>query len=434
MVNSDEMNYRYKVLIVDDIPKNLQVLGNILDEKGIDISFATSGAQALELVDFNQPDLILLDISMPELDGYEVCQRLKENPKSVNIPIIFLTARTEVESIVQGFKVGGQDYITKPFNAEELLARVRTHLELKDKREAVEKYTQQLEMWNEKQLQLNRFLQKQKEIIAQKNKDLTDSINYAQIIQNAMLPSLDKLKTYFAEVFVLYRPKYIVSGDFYFCEKIVDPITSTERIVMVVADCTGHGVPGALLTVMGISILKQIIVYEKISNPCDILYRLNSEIADMLANSESDGRTSDGMDIALCTIDPLANTLTFSGCKRPLYFVRNKELTVFNGSIHSIGGFYDDEKKEFTNQVIDLYDNDTFYLSSDGFVSQFGGEYNKKFNRNRLSKVLVELDSANLPLIKHRAYLNDVLNEWMGTNEQIDDILVIGFKYQKPNN
>lgn len=119
------------ILIVDDTPQNIQVIGNILSEEGYDTGVAMNGKEALNFVLKQLPDLILLDIKMPEMDGYEVCQILKKEKKTEDIPIIFLTAKTETEDIVKGFDVGGVDYVTKPFNTRELLARIKTHVELK---------------------------------------------------------------------------------------------------------------------------------------------------------------------------------------------------------------------------------------------------------------------------------------------------------------
>lgn len=119
-----------KILLVDDIPANLNVLVETLKNEGYNLSFATSGEIALTTVEKFRPDLILLDIMMPGIDGFETCQRLKENENTKDIPIIFITAKTDTEDIVKGFSLGGMDYITKPFRQDEVLARVRTHLTL----------------------------------------------------------------------------------------------------------------------------------------------------------------------------------------------------------------------------------------------------------------------------------------------------------------
>ncbi len=123
--------YQAKILIVDDLPENLQLLGSTLGAKGYRVAFATNGKQAINIAQSKSPDLILLDIQMPEMDGYETCKLLKMNTATKDIPVIFLTAKNEVEDIVAGFEMGAVDYITKPFNHTELLARVSTQLKVK---------------------------------------------------------------------------------------------------------------------------------------------------------------------------------------------------------------------------------------------------------------------------------------------------------------
>ncbi len=425
----DTKSSEQKILIVDDIPKNLQILGNILDAKGFDICFATNGKQALQLAENNMPDLILLDISMPEMDGFEVCEKIKTSPAMSNIPIIFLTAYTDTDSIVKAFKAGGQDYITKPFNPAELMARVNTHLELKNKRERIEQQAKQLLEWNKLQSELNKSLNEQKNIITQKNKSLTDSLNYAKIIQDAMLSNAQKLRHYFNNAFIIYLPKDIVSGDFYFFERItVDTAEGKkEKIIIAIADCTGHGVPGALLTMLGMSMLKQLVVYEKMINPSEILHKLNIEISDMLTNKEHNKRSSDGMDMAISVISPDENQLVFSGCKRPIYIISNEKLHKYNGSIHAIGGYYDKDKKEFANKLIELNKGDKIYMFSDGYADQFGGERNKKYNSNRFRTLLTEVSEQSME--KQQESMLTAHFAWRGDHEQVDDITVLGFEY-----
>ena len=158
--------YKPLILIVDDIPKNLQVLSSILSFEGYQISFASSGSQALNIIETSLPDLILLDIMMPIMDGYEVCKILKSNPRTKDIPIIFLTGKVEAEDIVHGLKIGAVDYITKPFNSAELLSRVHTHIELKLSRDAIVKYNYELEESKKQLLELNASKDKFFSIIA----------------------------------------------------------------------------------------------------------------------------------------------------------------------------------------------------------------------------------------------------------------------------
>ncbi len=119
------------ILMVDDNPKNLQFLGNLLLNEGYEPAATLSGVKALEFLEKKIPDLILLDVMMQGMDGFEVCRKLKENKKTKHIPVIFLTAKTSVENIAKGFESGGVDYVTKPFHTIELLARVKTHIEMK---------------------------------------------------------------------------------------------------------------------------------------------------------------------------------------------------------------------------------------------------------------------------------------------------------------
>ncbi len=417
-----KQNKNYEILIVDDIPANLELLSNILYSNGLDISFADSGQQALESVAYQAPDLILLDISMPEMDGYEVCRRLKQNPETKDIPVIFLTALSDTENIVKGFQVGGHDYVTKPFNSEELLARVNTHLELQDKKNEVEVYAEQLLKLNNKQMKLNEKLNEQKAVIEQKNKDLTASIDYAKIIQNSLLPAYEHLKNYFNESFIIYIPKDIVSGDFYYFQEV------DNKKIMIAADCTGHGVPGALISMLGISLLNQIILHEKNTLPSKILKKLDQEFTSMLNNSKQKEKSKDGIDLAICVYDLTTHKLVFGGSKRPVYLIRNNELKNVKGSLHSIGGIYQ-TGKDYKDHKFEIKKGDTIFIFSDGYPDQFGGKRYKKFTTKRFKKLLLEIHQK--PMAEQRQILLDRFMEWKGQREQIDDVLVLGFRFDK---
>jgi len=284
---------------------------------------------------------------------------------------------------------------------------------------------------NKCQIELNEHLKQQKNLIAQKNKYLTDSINYAQIIQNSLLSSVESLRNVFVQSFVFYLPKDIVSGDFYWFKTLttIKPCeqSTKEKIIVAVADCTGHGVPGALLTMLGITLLNQFVIYEQMCDPSLILKKLDEEISFMLTNKENNEKSSDGMDIALCVVDSDLEQLTYSSAKHSLYLIRNSELTEYHGGINSIGGLYDDNTKSFENNVINLQQGDWIYLSSDGFVSQFGGENDKKFNRKRMREMLIEIHSKDCN--KQIETVLTKLDKWKGKNEQVDDILLLGFRY-----
>lgn len=133
-----------KLLLVDDVPQNLQYLAVLLRDKGFQISLASNGEQAINLAQANLPDLMLLDIAMPGIDGFEVCRILKSSPETSSIPIIFLTAKTDSETVEHAFEIGGVDYVTKPFNPKELMLRIVNHLELKYHRDNLQKINNQL--------------------------------------------------------------------------------------------------------------------------------------------------------------------------------------------------------------------------------------------------------------------------------------------------
>jgi phosphoserine phosphatase RsbU/P len=402
-------NKDYKILIVDDNMENLRVLGNILFVEEYKISYTSRGAEAIEMAQSNDFDLILLDVMMPNMNGFEVCENLRNDPRSKEIPIIFLTAKTDTDSIIKGFNLGAQDYVTKPFNTEELLARVRLHIELKVNRERIKKYAA-------KQQELNYILNEQLIEIEQKNKNLMDSIDYAYIIQQSLFPPSELLFEQFPESFIFLKPKSIVSGDFYCFNKI------GNKFIMVAADCTGHGIPGALLTMLGITYIQQAIINKRIVNTAEILKYLDKKVIEIFRNSD----LGNGMDVAVCSIDNKENSLEFSGAKRPLYIIRNGELIDYKGSIASIGEVFPGFKKEFKTVNISLQKNDIVYLFSDGFSDQFGGDINKRFGSKRFKDLLVEISSLDIKVQKEK--LSAKINQWIGKNEQVDDILVIGMK------
>ncbi len=407
-MNNKTENKDHKILIVDDISENIRVLGSILLAEEYKISYTSNGEDAIKMAKTNDFDLILLDVMMPNMNGFEVCEILRSDIKTKEIPIIFLTAKVDTNSIVKGFNLGAQDYVTKPFNTEELLARVRLHLELKVNRERIKKYAA-------KQEELNSILNDQLNIIEQKNKNLMDSIDYANIIQQSLFPSFDVLKEQFSDSFIFLRAKNIVSGDFYFFKKVF------ENFIIVAADCTGHGVPGSLLTMLGITYIQQAL-NKNIENPSKILDYLDNKINEVF----KDSNLGNGMDVGICSFNTQKNSIIFSGAKRPLFLIRDGELIEYKGSVATIGEFFPGFHKEFTEAKITIQKDDILYMTSDGFSDQFGGSKNKKFGSKQFKELLVEV--STLDIDKQKEKLSDKLNEWIGENEQVDDILVVGIK------
>jgi PAS domain S-box-containing protein len=251
------------------------------------------------------------------------------------------------------------------------------------------------------------------------NEDIIDSIQYARKIQDAILPSVHAIAKNMADAFVLYLPKDVVSGDFYWYYK------KDNKIFIAAADCTGHGVPGALMSVVGNSILNAVIVKRGIEDPCKILKTLDSEVNNLLQKEDTYDVMNDGMDVSLAVIDLSLNYLTFSGAMRPLWVVRNEEVIELKGDRFPIGYFYGVEKT-FSNVEFELKKDDYLYMFSDGYADQFGGEKNKKFNRKNMKELLVSINSMKAE--EQKGFLDYSLKNWRQETEQTDDVLIIGLK------
>jgi serine phosphatase RsbU (regulator of sigma subunit)/Flp pilus assembly protein TadD len=265
----------------------------------------------------------------------------------------------------------------------------------------------------------NRIILHQKKEVELKNKEITDSINYAQRIQNALLSSEELFKNTFNEHFILFKPKDIVSGDFYWISK-----TTKNEVYFCVADCTGHGVPGAFMSMLGIAFLNDIISSEKERTTGEVLDELRLKITYHLSSSQVNG-TNDGMDISLCKFNVNTHELEFSGANNAAYIVSNKEMIKLNADKQPVGSFVTNTKN-FATKKMQLKKGDVIMLHSDGYVDQFGGEKGKKFKVSRFLSLLESI--LHLPLNEQKEKLDTALTEWMGNNEQIDDICVVGLK------
>jgi phosphoserine phosphatase RsbU/P len=292
---------------------------------------------------------------------------------------------------------------------------------LRNRNLEIESQSKNLRVTNRDLQEAYELLNKQKNIIESKNKDLTSSINYSLKIQRSFIPPLQSFYDIFPESFVYYLPRDIVSGDFYW-------FTKTEnQIIITVGDCSGHGVPGAFTSLIGMSLLHQIINYEKVTDPSEILTKLDRQIYDMLKNSLNEDNFFVGMDISVCSINMKENKLLFSGAQRPLLMIRDNQINSYRGNIYPIGEFYNNLKKEFNNTSIDLQKGDSIYMFTDGYTTQFSEKDNSKFTVKRLQELLLSISESSLK--EQKTELNKQFLEWKGKQLQIDDILVLGFKY-----
>jgi serine phosphatase RsbU (regulator of sigma subunit) len=265
----------------------------------------------------------------------------------------------------------------------------------------------------------NKTLQEQHRIIAEKSKEIKDSIDYARKIQRAILPLTKDLERVFPEGFGLYKPKDVVSGDFYWFAE------TGGKALLAVADCTGHGVPGAFMSMLGSDKLSNAVHENKLHTPSAILVNLNRSIKQTLKQNESNSELRDGMDIALCSVDLKQMQMEYAGANRPLYLVRQGELITFNPTKSAVGGHTRDEQ-EFQSQKIALLKGDMFYMFTDGFADQFGGPKGKKFTSKRLRELLLSFKDVQTG--EQEALLVKAFEDWKGSTEQVDDILVVGFR------
>ena len=261
------------------------------------------------------------------------------------------------------------------------------------------------------------------EEIEEKNKDIMDSIRYAKRIQTAILPPDHLFEKHLPNSFVLFKPKDIVSGDFYWMT------TSGNKVLFAASDCTGHGVPGAFVSIVGYNLLDKIVGEYGITEPGAILDRLNIEVAQTFRQKgeEAIAQVQDGMDIALVAFDTETKTLEYAGAFNPLYLVREGKIIETKGNRFAIGSYKDGEEKKFNNHRFDLQNGDSIYIFTDGYVDQFGGPKGKKFMAKRLRQTLIEMN--DLSMENQGKQLNNILEAWMSNLDQVDDILGIGGRF-----
>lgn len=248
--------------------------------------------------------------------------------------------------------------------------------------------------------------------------NITSSINYAKRIQEAMLPQLDRIESVFNDCFVLFKPRDIVSGDFYwFTQK-------EDRIILAAIDCTGHGVPGAFMSMIGNDLLHQIVETRRILFSDRILHELHDGVRKILKQETTENR--DGMDVALCVIDLHKKTLEYSGAHNPMFIIQNGRPQFIKADKMAIGGYQREGRRDFKRYVFSLDKPTTFYIFSDGYQDQFGGPSGRKFMVKRLRQILHEIHDR--PMHKQKRILDKIINFWMRDHPQIDDILIIGAK------
>jgi len=324
-----------------------------------------------------------------------------------------------IEIVIFSF---GLSYRFKLNEQQRALAQQKLIEQLKENEYIKDEANRQLE---QKVIERTAELNKEKIKVEESHKRIKDSINYASRIQEAMLPTAEILNSSFPEYFLLYKPRDIVSGDFYWFKQI------EHYTFVVAADCTGHGVPGAFMSVLGISQLNEIVAQYNGSLPDEILNELRRRIKKTLNQEGQIGQTQDGMDIALCMIDSKNKQIQYSGANNPLYIVRKSADTQTYELLETKAdkmpiGVHPKEYQQFTNHVIKIQKHDCIYIFSDGYVSQFGGKTNEKFKTKRFQELLLNIQHESME--RQKEILNNAMLDWQGKYDQIDDILIIGIR------
>ena len=269
--------------------------------------------------------------------------------------------------------------------------------------------------------EINEELIVQKNLVEATNYQITSSIRYAQRIQHAILGDENDLEGYFDKSFTFFKPKDILSGDFYWFYEDKEK----DIKVIVAADCTGHGVPGALTTVLGCALLNDIVVQKNVYMPNQILELLDEAVIKSFSSEKTEtANISDGMDISILTFKK--NKVYFSAAKNPLYVIRNGQVSVIKGSRNSIGRNPFNTEKVFETHVLDLVEGDKYYIFSDGFQDQFGGESNQKYYTKRYREFLIS--TSNVSMQQQHELLTEEFNNWKGNLPQTDDVLVVGIE------
>jgi serine phosphatase RsbU (regulator of sigma subunit)/Tfp pilus assembly protein PilF len=266
----------------------------------------------------------------------------------------------------------------------------------------------------------NNLIEQQKLIVELKNKDITDSIHYAQRIQNAILPSSDYQKKLIPESFILFKPKDIVSGDFYWMERW------GNKTIVAIVDCTGHGVPGAFMTFVAYSLLNEAVLEHGIDNPAAILNELRRNLDKMLRQKNENVAIKDGMDISICVFDFNKMIVEYAGAYNPLWIISNNELKEIKADKQPVGVITEQEPRSYTNHTVEMKKGDAFYLFTDGYADQFGGSSGKKFKYKTLKELLLSVNMQ--PAEEQKKVLDKTFEDWRGKLEQVDDICIFGVR------
>jgi serine phosphatase RsbU (regulator of sigma subunit) len=402
------MNQNIKILLLEDSLSDVMLLQRVLHKAEIKyvLQVVDTEADFADKLDRFVPDVVLSDHALPSFNSMQALSLVRK--KGLDIPFILVTGTVSEEFAVSCMKSGADDYILKdrlfrlPLSIQTAIARKQ----LTHEKETIEF--------------LHNKLKRAFRELSEKNQSILQSIRYAQRIQESMFPGEVELRRFFHRSFLLNKPKDIIGGDFcWFMEH-------ESRFYIAVADCTGHGVPGALLSVLGFNLLNQLAHSKTKANAGEMLEFLHSGIQQILRQDLPANLAHDGMDIALCIIDRKRKKIEFSGANRPLYFSEKTGFKVIKGMKRGIGGQESRSHKPYINHTIPYKKGDMMYLSTDGYADQFGGKKGRKLMNRNLNKLLQS--SHSFDILEQGHLFKEWFEKWKGELEQTDDILVTGIE------
>jgi len=409
------MNSLPPILYIDDEEDNLTVFYSTF-RRDFQVHLATSGLEGLEILSKHKIHLVIADQRMPRMTGTEFLERIiPEYPECIRM---ILTGYSDVEAIIQAINKGRvYSYVTKPWVKDDLKITMDHALETYNLKRQNRRLFEDLKEAN---LTLEKKVIARTQKIESQRKEITDSIQYASRIQSALLPPEEELDLLLPSYFILNKPRNIVSGDYYWLAQ------KDNKIVVAVADCTGHGVPGAFMSILGIAYLNEILNQSPVIQANEILNRLRAQIIKSLRQTGKADEARDGMELALCMVDFDNKSLQYSGAFRPLYLIRDNEIIELKGDSMPIG-IYNDEELSFNNEEVTFKENDIIYMFTDGYVDQLGGPDRKTFKSAKFKQLLIRIHQK--PMQEQKDILEKEYEQWKRDIEQIDDIMVMGIRF-----
>jgi sigma-B regulation protein RsbU (phosphoserine phosphatase) len=389
------------IVVIDDEADVLELLSFNLNRQGYTVETFDDPELALNFIKNNKTDLILSDWMMPEISGMELLATIKSSSITSSIPFVMMTCKDNEADVVEALQAGADDYIKKPFSLKELVLRLNK----------IFKWDNQSKFLQNENLE-NKLQKKHYD-------DIIQSIAYAKKLQLAILPSKADFLTKFPHSFVFFQPKEMVSGDFFWYNQ------KGDSLILAVADCTGHGVPASLMTILGNAMLQRIVVEEKERNPGKILEHLDVAIINALKQTNGAEEPKDGMDVSLVEFNLATRRGIFAGAFGKLFLAKNSDVIEISGNRYPIGGLQLEKNRKYQTHFFELEYKQQIFLTTDGFYDQFGGSKGKKFKKTPFKNLLEVL--STIPNYMQETELHRIFTEWKGINEQTDDVLVLGF-------